>query len=99
MPGSPIFLIWIFFMAVFFYLAYAHWQNSRQSIRPFHLHEEEGKEGKEGSEAIARFVEDFNKYLEHYNRTTKNQNIAAATGYFFAGLASLIFSVLTASGG
>jgi|Deesub1362A_J573_1020465.scaffolds.fasta_scaffold01947_4 ABC-type phosphate/phosphonate transport system permease subunit len=96
MPGNPMVLIWIFFMAVFFYLSYAHWQNTRQSIRPFHLHEEEGESK---NEFITRFVEDFNNYLEKYNRSTKSQNQAAAIGYLFAGIAALISSILMAGGG
>jgi hypothetical protein len=84
--------IWLFLSAIFFYFAFVHWRESRISIRPFRHREHAGQAGKAaGAERLLRdFVEDFNRYLEVVNTQNKSRNLAAAGGYFVAGLVSLI---------
>lgn len=46
-------------------------------------------------EPLAYFVDDFNKYIEDYNKSTKRQNVIAAWGYVAAGLVSLVSLILS----
>jgi hypothetical protein len=98
MGGSTLGTIWFFFMAVFFYLAYAHFRNSRTSLRSFRLRQPYGKDEEdpspEATHAIEEFVHDFNKYLDLLSENMRNQNLITAGAYFLAGFAALVSWVM-----
>jgi hypothetical protein len=86
--------IWFFFMAVFFYLAFAHFRNSRTSLRSFRLRKPYGKDGvetsNEAAKSIEEFVHDFNKYLDILSENMRTQNLITAGAYFLAGVTALV---------
>jgi hypothetical protein len=89
-------VIWFFFAAVFFYLGYAYWNNSKNAIRPFFIRRkpEPDKEPPESFLIMEEFVKEFNSYLETVNNQTKSQNLISAGGFFLAGLATLILWII-----
>jgi hypothetical protein len=91
-------IIWFFFMTVFFYLGYAHFRNSRSSLRSFRIRKPKIQEGDEGSAnaaaVIEDFITDFNKYLEILSGNIRTQNLIAAGAYFLAGIAALVSWIL-----
>lgn len=89
-------VIWFFFVAVFFYLAYAYWNNSKNAIRPFVIRKkpETIQEAPESYKIMQEFVKEFNSYLESVNNQTKTQNLVSAGGFFFAGLAIIIIWII-----
>ncbi|NIM93122.1 MAG: hypothetical protein GTO18_05355 [Anaerolineales bacterium] len=90
--------IWIFFMAAFFYLAYASWRNSKVTIRPFTIRngpeDEDEEEVSEAFKLVEGFIKDFNKYLEIVNDYMNSQNVNYTLIFFLSGLASFIAFVL-----
>jgi hypothetical protein len=96
-----LFPVWFFLSAIFFYLAYAHWRLGKQSLRMFRTRPPAGAgrrtRGAAGvSQPLDEFATDFNKYLEAINEQMRGQNLAAASGYFIAGLLALISMVMVA---
>ncbi len=89
-------VVWFFFAAVFFYLGYAYWNNSKNTIRPFFIRRkpEPDKEPSESFMIMEEFVKEFNSYLETVNNNTKTQNLVSAGGFFFAGLATVIIWIV-----
>jgi hypothetical protein len=86
---------WFIFMSVFFYLAFAHWRESSNSIRPFQVRrteksEEEDTTLNEMDLKLADFLHNFNDYLDGVNSDNKTRNLISAGSYFFAGVVALV---------
>jgi hypothetical protein len=95
-----LFPVWFFLSSIFFYLAYAHWRLAKQTIRTFRSRPAAARRGArragQAPPALEEFASDFNQYLEAINNQARNQNLFAASGYFIAGLLSLISMVMVA---
>ncbi len=91
---SVLFIVWLFFAALFFYLAYVHWRQTSQDIQHFQIRKDSSPPGQpmaEGSMSSAdeAFVSDFNNYLDKVNTDNRSRNRAATAGYFVAGIVAL----------
>ncbi|HSR48164.1 MAG TPA: hypothetical protein VLL77_09300 [Anaerolineales bacterium] len=90
--------VWFFFAAVFSYLAYVHWRQSNTTIRHFFTRglEDSKAQDPETFSVLAKFIADFNKYLEMVNASNKTMNRNAAVGYFVAAAVSVLALFLSA---
>ncbi len=90
-------LIWIFFTLVFAGLAFVSFSQAGKQIsafritaRPMASHTSVKAEGMDIDKPLADFVNDFNGYIQNYNKSARSQNFWAALGYLAAGIVSLI---------
>ena len=87
-------VIWFFFMVIFFYLAFAHFRNSRTALRTFRIREpmmqDEQEQASQATQVIEEFVTDFNMYLDILSQNMRTQNLIASGAYFLAGVAILV---------
>ena len=86
--------IWFFFMVIFFYLAFAHFRNSRTALRTFRIRkpmmQDEEEDDSQAIQVIEEFVTDFNLYLDILSQNMRTQNLIASGAYFLAGVAVLV---------
>lgn len=95
-------LIWLIFSLMFFYLAYKHLRASSKSISLFKAWKRPMMQPSSGvqvsigiagagiDEPLERFVQDFNLYIEDYNKSSQRQNQWQALGYLVAAVAALL---------
>jgi len=104
-----IIFIWGTFALTFLLLGYFHWKMASKRISHFSVKERPMMQmegivvtakigGANVDEPLKNFISDFNRYINTYNQTSKNQNKAQAFGYLiacFAAIASLAATVLS----
>ena len=97
-----IIFIWGAFALTFLLLGYFHWNMAGKRISHFSMKERPMMQtedivvtvkigGADVDEPLKNFISDFNRYIDSYNQTSKNQNRAQAFGYliaFFVAIAS-----------
>lgn len=100
-------LIWLLFSLMFFYLAYKHFRASGKSISRFEAWKRPmmqpssrmqvsiGIAGAGVDEPLEHFVQDFNSYIEDYNKSSRMQNQWQAIGYLVAAIAALFSMALS----
>jgi len=95
-------VVWIVFATIFIALGCFHWKKASKSISYLQVKQliPEGVEMKIGLGGVdfLEFIDKFNKYIEYYNKTSKNQNKAQAIGYWVAALVAVFSFVLTMVG-
>lgn len=81
-------------MVIFFYLAFAHFRNSRTALRTFRIRkpmmQDEEEDASQAIQVIEEFVTDFNLYLDILSQNMRTQNLIASGAYFLAGVAVLV---------
>ena len=104
--GYILCIIWLIFTVFFLLLGVYFWWRSRQKIRRLNLDEQLAQPT--SPEVVGRipvfdspiikmlgdFVDEFNKYIDDYNRLSCKTNVFAASSFFLAGLTSLVALVL-----
>jgi hypothetical protein len=88
-----LYFLWLIFGALFFYLAYFHYQVSKKPFRIFQIRQMPTDPA--AAQAIQENVRDFNNYLDGLNKQNKSRNQSAALGYLIAGFTALISLALT----
>ena len=95
-------IIWLIFVALFFFLGRSHWIEAESAIPPFELTERamDKLESAIRGEVIIKgtpidkplkdFAKDFNEYLSIQNENSRTTNRRAAYGYFLASLTALV---------
>ncbi len=104
--GYILCIIWLILTVFFLLLGVYFWLRSRQRIQQLNLDkrlaqptvpEVVGRIPVFDSPIIkmlGEFVDEFNKYIDDYNRLSSKTNIFAACSFFLAGLTSLVALVL-----
>jgi hypothetical protein len=93
-------IVWSIFTLLFACLCVAHLFASRRSIAKFKAEEIEYRKvdttfvtettDVDLNKPLKKFVQDFNGYIEGFNRSSFWQNILAACGYFLAAATAFI---------
>lgn len=95
---KPITIIWALFAFLFFCLGLFHIYAAGRNIAPFEI-KAKGSVGKVSGIPVhtgfKNFVNDFNSYIAVQNKSSRNQNILAAIGYFAASLTAVFAMVKT----
>ena len=99
-------IIWLIFALLFASLGFAHLIASRSSIDKFEAEPVEynppdvqwggALTNVEVDKPLRKFVQDFNIFIESYNKSSSFQNLLTACGYFLASataLVSMIFEI------
>ena len=89
-------IVWLIFTVLFLVLGCFHWRASGKSIPPFQVSERPlakqgfvGILGADVDKPLKDFARDFNSYLDHYNKSSRRQNMFQAFGYFLASATAL----------
>lgn len=92
--------IWGIFTAIFLVLSIWHWKRRNKRIdhfevkeRPLSQHTKVVVSGSDIDQPIKEFADDFNKYLDGYNKKSREQHMFQAIGYWVASgtaIASMI---------
>ena len=99
MTELAVIIIWIIFALVFLGLSIFHFVQSGKRITQFQVSERpliQGKvivKGADIDKPLKDFVNDFNSYIDNYNKLTAKQNRIAAFGYLLASIVA-IFSLI-----
>ena len=96
--------IWLIFTLMFAILGFTHLRASRTSIDKFEAEPVEynppdvkwdgALTNVEVDKPLRKFVQDFNLFIESYNKSASCQNKLAAYGYFLAALTALFSMIL-----
>ncbi|MFA5423626.1 MAG: hypothetical protein WC374_07175 [Phycisphaerae bacterium] len=93
-------VIWFIFSILFFVLGFFSFKLSKLIIAPFAMPEradvirDAKKYGFDPDEPIRNFITNFNTYLKNLDRTSHQQNIAAACGYLLASITAILSMIL-----
>lgn len=101
--------IWLIFTAMFLALGCFQWRMVGKSISHFQVTERpmsrmQGVQvvaqiaGADVDQPLKDFVDDFNSYIDYYNRTSSKQHKAQAIGYLMASATAIFSFVLTITG-
>jgi len=89
--------IWLIFTIIFLGLSISHFIQSRKKVAKFQVTERPGSgssqvkiQGLETDDPLRDFANDFNNYLDTYNKSTFLQNLHACIGYFAAAVIAFI---------
>jgi hypothetical protein len=97
---NSISLIWLIFTILFAVLAGLSFNQAGKKIIFFNIADRPMKnaivqvKGVDIDQPLKNFVEDFNKYIEAYNGSSKAQNRIAGFGYIAAALVSAVSFLL-----
>jgi hypothetical protein len=95
---KPITIIWAIFAILFFLFGLFHIRAAGRNIAPFEI-KAKGSVGKINGIPVhtgfKNFVNDFNSYIRTQNKSTRNENIMAAIGYFAASLTAVFSMFIT----
>jgi len=92
-------IIWIIFVLVFLGLSIFHFIQSGKKVTHFKVSERPLTQltvdiaGADIDKPLKDFVNDFNSYIDNYNKLTAKQNRIAAFGYLLASIVA-IFSLI-----
>ncbi len=94
-----IIFIWGIFTLIFLALGYFHWKMAGKSVSHFQITSQTKQQGVEFKIVMAGinftdFVDKFNRYIDYYNQTSKEQNKAQAIGYWVASVIAFFSLVL-----
>jgi hypothetical protein len=94
---TSIISIWGIIALTFILSGYFFWRKARKSIPHFQVSERPfAKQGKvvvlgaDIDKPLKDFSDDFNKYIDNYNQSSKEQNKVQAIGYWVASLTALL---------
>lgn len=93
--------IWIIFIIIFFILAIFHFKQAGKKINKFEVTKRPMRNGTvkiaglDVDTPLENFAEDFNSYINNYNKLTKRQNIIQGIGYLIAMLVALFSMILS----
>ena len=92
--------IWLVFAIIFLCLSGVHFFQLGKKIAPFQVSQRPLAQvtvkiaGADVDKPLNDFAEEFNKYLDSYNKSTSKQNRIAGIGYLVASIVSIFSMVL-----
>ncbi|HOO38223.1 MAG TPA: hypothetical protein PLU81_05460 [Deltaproteobacteria bacterium] len=85
-------LIWLIFFIMRSVLGFIHIQTAKKHMKPIRFSFSEATAKKISASAqgeLNRFIEEVNKYIDRYNKTSARQHVITALGYYAASLTAL----------
>ena len=91
-------ILWFIFAVIFLALGVFHWRMAGKSVSYLQV-KQLMPQGIQVDITMAgidfqEFVDKFNRYIDHYNQTSKKQNKVQAIGYWVASLIAVFSFVL-----
>jgi len=90
-------IFWLIFAVLFFYLAWLHWAKSKQTIPKIEVRKYKSDDtttiargGVPIEQRLIDFGDDFNKYLDDQDESSRKANLYACYGYLLAGLTAFV---------